>query len=41
VKWLRPEQTIGKGVGGNGKDASGARCTNINPCGPWTMDPND
>jgi prepilin-type processing-associated H-X9-DG protein len=41
VKWLRPDQTIGKGVNGNGKDAGGGACTGRNPCGPWTMDPND
>jgi prepilin-type processing-associated H-X9-DG protein len=41
VKWSRPEQTIGKGLSGTGKDAGGAACSNINPCGPWTMDPND
>jgi prepilin-type N-terminal cleavage/methylation domain-containing protein len=41
VKWLRPQQTIGRGVGGNGRDAGNNVCNNINPCGPWTMDPND
>ena len=41
VKSMRAENTVGKGVNGNGKDAGGAACTRLNPCGPWTIDPND
>ena len=41
VKFSKPEATVGKGVGGNGKDANGGTCVNTNPCGGWTMDPND
>jgi len=41
VKWSRPDQTVGRGVNGSGKDAGGATCNNLNPCGPWTIDPND
>ena len=41
VKFSKPEATIGKGVGGNGKDANGGTCANTQPCGGWTLDPND
>lgn len=39
VKFSRPEATVGKGI--NGRDANGGTCTNTNPCGGWTLDPND
>jgi prepilin-type processing-associated H-X9-DG protein len=41
VKYLRPEQTIGQGVNGSGKDAGGNPCTKENPCGLWTRDDTD
>ena len=41
VKYFKPEATIGKGEGGNGKDYNGGACTNLNPCGGWTLSPND
>ena len=41
VKFSKPEATIGKGVNGSGNDANGAPCTNVNPCGGWTINPND
>jgi prepilin-type N-terminal cleavage/methylation domain-containing protein/prepilin-type processing-associated H-X9-DG protein len=39
AKFSKPEATIGKGI--NGKDTNGGACTNTNPCGGWTMEPND
>ncbi len=39
VKFSKPEATIGKGI--NGRDAGGGTCSNTNPCGGWTLDPND
>jgi prepilin-type N-terminal cleavage/methylation domain-containing protein/prepilin-type processing-associated H-X9-DG protein len=41
VKWNRPERTIGTGVNNTGKDAGGNACNGLNPCGDWTLDPND
>jgi prepilin-type processing-associated H-X9-DG protein len=39
VKFSKPEATVGRGI--NGKDAGGGTCSNTNPCGGWTLDPND
>jgi prepilin-type N-terminal cleavage/methylation domain-containing protein/prepilin-type processing-associated H-X9-DG protein len=41
AKWNHPDQTIGKGENGTGKDAVGNTCGWHDPCGPWTLDPND
>ncbi len=41
AKALRAEATVGKGVGGSGKDADGQTCVYTRPCGPWTLDGND
>jgi prepilin-type N-terminal cleavage/methylation domain-containing protein/prepilin-type processing-associated H-X9-DG protein len=41
AKAMRPEATVGKGVGGAGKDADGQNCHYTRPCGPWTLDGND
>jgi len=41
VKFQRPTNTIGKGVGGNGMDAAGNVCGNRFPCGPWTVNDSD
>jgi prepilin-type processing-associated H-X9-DG protein len=41
VKFAKPDQTVGKGVGGSGKDANGGTCAWNAPCGGWTLDPND
>jgi len=41
VKFQRPDQTVGKGVNGNGKDRNGNTCMWSNPCGGWTLDPDD
>ncbi|MES2460038.1 MAG: prepilin-type N-terminal cleavage/methylation domain-containing protein [Armatimonadota bacterium] len=39
AKWSKPEATIGKGI--NGRDAGGGTCSNTNPCGGWTLSPDD
>jgi prepilin-type N-terminal cleavage/methylation domain-containing protein/prepilin-type processing-associated H-X9-DG protein len=41
VKYSKADQTVGKGVGGNGKDANGGTCSWSSPCGGWTIDEND
>jgi prepilin-type N-terminal cleavage/methylation domain-containing protein/prepilin-type processing-associated H-X9-DG protein len=41
VKWYRPEATIGKGINGSGRDRDGNDCNGGQPCGYWTLDPND
>jgi prepilin-type N-terminal cleavage/methylation domain-containing protein/prepilin-type processing-associated H-X9-DG protein len=45
AKFLRPDQTVGKGLNGTGQGAdingSPFSCTVNTPCGPWTLDPND
>jgi len=46
VKWLQPQQTIGKGLAttpGKGVDDIGASytCTMTQPCGMWTLNPDD
>ena len=41
VKFSTTEATIGKGVSGNGMSANGITCAWNNPCGGWTLDPND
>jgi prepilin-type processing-associated H-X9-DG protein len=41
VQWLRPTQTVGRGVDGSGRAADGIPCTLSHPCGPWTIDPSD
>ncbi|MBB6052734.1 DUF1559 domain-containing protein [Armatimonas rosea] len=41
AKSMRPEATLGKGVGGNGLDATGSPCIRTRPCGPWTLDDQD
>ncbi|MES2463841.1 MAG: DUF1559 domain-containing protein [Armatimonadota bacterium] len=41
VKFSKPEATVGRGVGGNGRDANGGTCAWASPCGGWTLDPND
>lgn len=42
VKWMRPEQTVGKGVNGTGKRDDGSYCSYMyHPCGPWTITADD
>ena len=41
VKYSKANATVGKGVNGNGMDANGGACSWSNPCGGWTLDPND
>jgi prepilin-type processing-associated H-X9-DG protein len=41
VKFAHADQTVGKGEGGNGNDYNGGMCYWSNPCGGWTLDPND
>lgn len=41
VKFQHPDQTLGQGENGNGKDILGNTCSWNSPCGAWTIDPND
>ncbi len=44
VKWMRPEQTEGDGIGATHRDVTGALCQRfggVAPCGMWTVNEND
>ena len=45
AKWMRPENTIGKGLNGTGQgqgsNGNAYQCTSLQPCGQWTLNPND